>query len=107
MRERLLTRIFYNFTEAEILSSSDLHADGFLDSLSVLAILGLFDEEFGEGVALKQASVVDTASLEAIENFYLRLGRRPSDQRATGSDAPIQVAQQHVERELAHKSRRQ
>jgi hypothetical protein len=73
MRKRVLDRVFYNFTEAQVDASTDFVADGLLDSLSVLVILGLFDEELGEGVATGNARVPDTQSMEALRLFYLRL----------------------------------
>lgn len=73
MRRRLLTRVFYEHQEADVSASPDLLGDGFLDSLSVLVILGLFDDELGEGVALREARIPDTATLGAMEAFYLRL----------------------------------
>jgi len=73
MRQRLLDRVFYEFTEEQVEASQDLLGDGYLDSLSVLVILGMFDEELGEGVAVKAARIPDTASMAALENLYLRL----------------------------------
>jgi hypothetical protein len=73
MRQRLLDRVFYNFTADQVASSADLVGDGFLDSLSILVTLGIFDEELGEGVASQEARVPDTKSLEALEAMYQRL----------------------------------
>ena len=76
MRRRLLDRVFYNFDEDEIIASQDLRADGYLDSLSVLVTLGIFDEELGEGdegMAVKHARVTDTTNMAALEALYLRL----------------------------------
>jgi acyl carrier protein len=73
MRQRLLDRVFYNFTEEQVDASTDFVADGLLDSLSVLVILGLFDDELGEGLATGQARVPDTQSMESLKLFYLRL----------------------------------
>lgn len=73
MRQRLLDRVFYNFTEEQVESSDDLLGDGYLDSLSVLVTLNIFDEELGEGTAVKSARVPDTTSLSALRQLYTRL----------------------------------
>ncbi|MCT7660911.1 hypothetical protein [Mycobacterium deserti] len=73
MRQRLLDRVFYSFEEDEVDASQDLLGDGYLDSLSVLVTLGIFDEELGEGVAVKAARVPDTTSMDALKNLYQRL----------------------------------
>ena len=76
MRQRLLDRVFYSFEESEIDASEDLRGDGYLDSLSVLVTLSIFDEELGEGdegVAVKQARVSDTASMATLGALYERL----------------------------------
>lgn len=73
VRQRLLDRVFYNFEEDEVESSQDLVGDGYLDSLSVLVSLEIFDEELGEGVAVKEARVGDTASMETLKMLYQRL----------------------------------
>jgi acyl carrier protein len=79
LRRRLLERVFYNFAEDDVASSTDLMGDGYLDSLSVLVILASLDEELGDELALQYARVPDTASLEAIGNLYHRLlAQRPS-----------------------------
>lgn len=77
MRRRLLTRVFYDHLEADVSASLDLLGDGFLDSMSVLVVLGLFDDELGEGVALRRARIPDTATLDAMEAFYRRLLEQP------------------------------
>jgi hypothetical protein len=76
MRQRLLDRVFFAFEEDEVEASQDLLGDGYLDSLSVLVTLGIFDEELGEGVAVKAARVPDTTSMEALRSLYLRLAER-------------------------------
>lgn len=73
VRQRLLDRVFYSFAEEDVEASADLHADGYLDSLAVLVTLGVLDEELGEGVAVEEAKVSDTASMAALKNLYLRL----------------------------------
>jgi hypothetical protein len=73
MRQRLMDRVFYNYTEDQVASSSDLVGDGYLDSLSILVTLGVFDEELGEGVASQHARVPDTKSLAALQALYERL----------------------------------
>lgn len=77
MRRRLLTRVFYDHDEAAVTASLDLLGDGFLDSMSVLVVLGLFDDELGEGVALREARIPDTATLDAMGAFYRRLLEQP------------------------------
>ena len=66
MRQRLLTRVFYAHPEADVERSRDLLGDGYLDSMSVLVVLGLFDEELGRTVALPSARIVDTVTLDAM-----------------------------------------
>ena len=73
MRSRLLTRVFYAHPEEDVAASTDLVGDGYLDSMSVLVVLGIFDDELGEGVALQQARIPDTTNLDAIQIFYERL----------------------------------
>ncbi len=73
LRRRLLTRVFYAHPEEDVASSVDLVADGYLDSMSVLVVLGMFDEELGEAVALQQARIPDTATLDAMGALYERL----------------------------------
>jgi hypothetical protein len=73
MRRRLLTRVFYAHPEADVERSRDLRGDGYLDSMSVLVVLGLFDEELGRAVALESARIVDTGTLDAMGAFYERL----------------------------------
>ncbi|SEH90932.1 hypothetical protein SAMN04489835_5548 [Mycolicibacterium rutilum] len=73
VRQRLLDRVFYSFDERDVEASQDLHADGYLDSLAVLVTLGVLEEEVGEGVAVEEAKVSDTASMAALKNLYLRL----------------------------------
>ena len=83
MRQRLLDRVFYAFDETEIDASTDLRRDGYLDSLSVLVTLGIFDEELGEpdeGLAVKQARDTDTATMAGLEALYCRLSRSLSAQ---------------------------
>ncbi|MCV7283159.1 hypothetical protein H7J88_26340 [Mycolicibacterium flavescens] len=76
VRQRLFDRVFYAFDERDVEASQDLHADGFLDSLAVLVTLGVLDEELGEGVAVEQARVSDTASMATLRELYLRLRDR-------------------------------
>jgi hypothetical protein len=79
LRRRLLERVFYNFAEEDVVASTDLMADGYLDSLSVLVILASLDEELGDELAVQYARIPDTASLEAIGGLYDRLlAQRPS-----------------------------
>ncbi|MGX9789457.1 hypothetical protein [Mycobacterium sp. MMS18-G62] len=73
LRRRLLERVFYNFAEDDVVASTDLMSDGYLDSLSVLVILASLDEELGDELAVQHARVPDTASLEAIGGLYQRL----------------------------------
>lgn len=73
VRDRLLTRVFYAHPADDVAASTDLMGDGFLDSMTVLVILGMFDEELGEGVAITSARIPDTASLHAMREFYERL----------------------------------
>jgi acyl carrier protein len=73
MRQRLLERVFYNFSEEDVAASTDLVGDGYLDSLSVLVILASLDEELGDELAVQYARVPDTASLDAIGGLYRRL----------------------------------
>lgn len=73
LRRRLLTRVFYAHPEEGVASSVDLVGDGYLDSMSVLVVLAMFDEELGEGVALRQARIPDTANLDAMGALYERL----------------------------------
>lgn len=80
MRRRLLDRVFYEFEEHEIDASDDLRRDGYLDSLSVLVTLGIFDEELGEGVSVKEARVTDTANMASLEALYQRLSSSMSAQ---------------------------
>jgi hypothetical protein len=47
--------------------------DGYLDPMSVLVVLGLLDEELGNGVALQSARIPDTATLDAMGASYERL----------------------------------
>ena len=77
MRQRLLTSVFYEHPEADVAGSTDLIGDGYLDSMSVLVVLGLFDEELGHGVALQSARIPDTATLDAMGAFYERLRGHP------------------------------
>ncbi len=86
LRARLLTRVFYEHPESAIAASTDLIADGYLDSMSILVILGIFDEELGDGVAMRAARIPDTASLAAMEAFYTRLRAAASDD--TGDPVP-------------------
>jgi acyl carrier protein len=79
LRRRLLERVFYNFAEDDVVASTDLMGDGYLDSLSVLVILASLDEELGDELAVQYARIPDTASLEAIGGLYHRLlNQRPS-----------------------------
>ncbi|HKP40817.1 hypothetical protein [Mycobacterium sp.] len=79
LRRRLLERVFYNFAEEDVVASTDLMGDGYLDSLSVLVILASLDEELGDELAVEYARIPDTASLEAIGGLYHRLlTHRPS-----------------------------
>jgi acyl carrier protein len=73
LRQRLLERVFYNFAEEDVVTSTDLSGDGYLDSLSVLVILAEMDEELGDEVAVQHARVRDTATLDAIGQLYRRL----------------------------------
>jgi hypothetical protein len=73
VRQRVLTRVFYAHPPDDVAASTDLVRDGYLDSMSVLVVLGMFDDELGAGVALRQARIPDTASLAAMESFYERL----------------------------------
>jgi len=73
VRERVLKRVFYKFTEQDVASSTDLMGDGYLDSLSVFVILATLDEELGSEVAVERARIPDTASLDAIGALYVRL----------------------------------
>jgi hypothetical protein len=51
--------------------------DGYPDSMSVLVVLGLLDEELGKGVARQSARILDTATLDAMGAFYERLRGHP------------------------------
>lgn len=82
LRRRLLERVFYNFAEEDIVASTDLMRDGFLDYLSVLVILASLDEELGDELAVQYARVPDTASLEAIGGLYHRLLAQKSSSSA-------------------------
>ena len=73
MQGRLLTRVFYEHPADAVVGSDDLVGDGYLDSMSVLVVLGLFDEELGEGVAMQEARIPDTTSMSAMQSFYERL----------------------------------
>jgi hypothetical protein len=73
MRQRLLTTVFYAHPPEGVAASTDLVRDGYLDSMTVLVVLGLFDDELGEGAATRQARIPDTASLAAMQRFYERL----------------------------------
>ncbi|MDP9165983.1 MAG: hypothetical protein M3O32_07965 [Actinomycetota bacterium] len=77
MRRRLLTRVFYAHPAADVEQSRDLLGDGYLDSMSVLVVLGLFDDELGNAVALQSARMSDTVSLDAMGAFYERLRNTP------------------------------
>jgi acyl carrier protein len=80
MRSHLLTRVFYDFTPDEIEASTDLVGDGFLNSTSILVVLGLLEDELGEDIALTEVGARDTASLAAMKAMYLRhLGERQID----------------------------
>lgn len=70
---RLLTRVFYAHPAQDVAASTDLVGDGYLDSMSILVVLGMFDEELGAGVAMQQARIPDTASLAAMHQLYERL----------------------------------
>ena len=80
MRQRLLDRVFYAFEDTEVDASADLRRDGYLDSLSVLVTLSIFDEELGDGLAIKQARVTDTTTMAALEALYSRLSSSVSAQ---------------------------
>jgi hypothetical protein len=54
-----------------------MFGDGYLDSMSVLVVLGFFDEELGEAVALQSARIPDIATLDAMGAFYQRLRGHP------------------------------
>ena len=73
MRARLLTRVFYAYPPDAVAASTDLVSDGYLDSMSILVVLGMFDEELGDGVAMLQARIPDTTSLGAMQHLYERL----------------------------------
>lgn len=73
VRTRILTRVFYAFPPDAVSASTDLIADGYLDSMSILVILGMFDEELGDGVAMRHARIPDTTSLDAMRRLYERL----------------------------------
>ena len=73
MRTNLLTRVFYDFAAEEVEASTDLVGDGFLNSTSILVVLGLLDDEVGEGVSLTEVTAADTSSLPAIKALYLRM----------------------------------
>lgn len=73
VRARLLTRVFYAHTADDVAASTDLMGDGFLDSMTVMVILGMFDEELGAGVAITSARIPDTVSLDAMRELYERL----------------------------------
>ena len=75
MRSRLLTRVFYDFSPEEVEASTDLVGDGFLNSLSILVVLGLIDDELGDAAPLFEVAPSDTSSLATIEALYLRLLR--------------------------------
>jgi hypothetical protein len=72
MHSRLMTRVFYDFSPDEVEASTDLVGDGFLNSTSILVVLGLFDDELGEDIALTEVGARDTASLAAMKAMYLR-----------------------------------
>lgn len=78
VRQRLLTRVFYAHPPDDVAASADLVGDGYLDSMSILVVLGMFDEELGEGIAMQQARIPDTTSLDAMRGFYERLCARGS-----------------------------
>jgi len=73
MRRRLLNRVFYAHPDEDVAASDDLVGDGYLDSMSVLVVLGMFDEELGEAVAMQQARIPDTTNLDAMRALYERL----------------------------------
>jgi hypothetical protein len=73
VQARLLTRVFSAHPPEDVAASTDLVGDGYLDSMSILMVLSMFDEELGEGIALQQARITDTASLGVIRGFYERL----------------------------------
>lgn len=73
LRARLLTRVFYAFPPDAVSASTDLVSDGYLDSMSILVVLGMFDEELGDGVAMRHARIPDTTSLDAMRRLYERL----------------------------------
>jgi acyl carrier protein len=80
MRRRLLTRVFYDRAPGEVEASTDLVGEGFLNSMSILVLLGLLDDELGEGIALTEVTAADTTSVAALEALYLRLlGDRQTD----------------------------
>lgn len=85
LRQRLLERVFYNFAEEDVASSTDLSGDGYLDSLSVLVILAEMDEELDDQVAVQRARVPDAASLEAIGRLYRRLLAEQSQAPSTSA----------------------
>lgn len=85
LRQRLLERVFYNFAEEDVVTSTDLSGDGYLDSLSVLVILAEMDEELGGEVAVQHARVSDTATLDAIGRLYRRLLAEQSQTPSTSA----------------------
>jgi len=73
MRSRLLARVFYEFSPDEVEASTHLVGDGFLNSLSILVVLGLLEDELGGHSPLIEVAPSDTSSLATIEALYRRL----------------------------------
>lgn len=71
-RRMLMTNVFGEFAPEDVDASTDLVGDGYLNSTSVLVVLGLLEDEAGEGAA----AVVDSreiATMSSLQRLHHRL----------------------------------
>ncbi len=70
---QLLDQVFYAFDPDEVRAESDLAAAGFLDSLSIVAVLEVIIQESGNEGAMGEAVADDFRNLGSIKSLCARL----------------------------------
>lgn len=73
IEQRLLDQVFYAWPAEEVRTAPDLAAAGFIDSLSVVAVLEVLIDATGNEDALTLGTAEDFSSLARIKALHARL----------------------------------